>query len=608
MRALRRTLLASAVAAALAASAPASAQFTNAYFFGDSLTDNGQYKPVLPPGTGLFTTNPGPIWVTPFAARYGFPATATVPSSQGGNDYAYGGANVTATPGYPANPPTGAAVPIAGQVTQFLAKGPVDPNAVYTVWGGGNDLNVEIAKVGAGQESPAQALANMAQVAKDLVTQVARLSAAGARYIIVVDVPDVGKTPDAIDSGQSALISQFTQSFNTSVATGLNTLGIQTIRLNTFKLLDEIVASPSAYGFTNVTQRACGATISLICTPANLVTPNAAQTYAFADGHHPSTALSGIFGQYAISVLDAPQQMAVLGEAPLAVEQANWRTLDGRMISAINAPGRSKLEAWAAYDYGGPDYSSSFGSGSGNVNTIAVGGDMKVTDRLIAGVMFNYSENRSDYAGMSFKLREPMGTAYVGYGGGPWYVGGSVGGGSLSYDTTRNIQLGALTRQETGDVNGWQFVGRLLGGYWFKLGDWIHGPTVDLTYQEIRVRQFQEQGSSSTTMTFGQQERTSFITTLGWQVSGAIAGVRPFARAAWQYENRNDPRDITAWVYGVGGSFSVPSFKPDRDWALFNLGLSADFGKVTGFLTGTATAGKDDGNYYGITVGVRVPL
>ena len=56
------------------------------------------------------------------------------------------------------------------------------------------------------------------------------------------------------------------------------------------------------------------------------------------------------------------------------------------------------------------------------------------------------------------------------------------------YDTTRNITLGAATRTETGNANGWQFVGRLIGGYWFKAGDWIHGPTVKLTYQEIRVR------------------------------------------------------------------------------------------------------------------------
>ena len=110
MSTFKRTLLAGAVGLALGVSGAASAQFTNAYFFGDSLSDAGSYKPVLPPGTGLFTTNPGPVWVTPFANHYGLTAS---PANQGGNDYAQGGARVTQLPGYPPSPPTAAAVPIA---------------------------------------------------------------------------------------------------------------------------------------------------------------------------------------------------------------------------------------------------------------------------------------------------------------------------------------------------------------------------------------------------------------------------------------------------------------------------------------------------------------
>jgi outer membrane lipase/esterase len=606
MLAVKRSLLAAAVGLTLATPVPALAQFSNAYFFGDSLTDAGSFKPVLPAGTGLFTTNPGPIWVTPFAAHFGLTAT---PANQGGNDYAYGGANVTATPGYPAIPPTVAAVPIANQITQYLATGPADPNALYTVWGGANDLNAELQKVFTGQETQAQAVAKMGQVAKDLVAQVARLSGAGARYILFVDVPNVGMTPDAIDSGQAAAISAFTQNFNATVAAGLDSLGVQTIRLNTYGLLSEVLTQPSVYGFTNVTQRACGPTPALICTAANLVTPDAAQTYAFADGDHPTTALNAIFGQYAYSVVAAPQQMGVLAEAPLAVEQANWRTLDGRMVSSTNAPNPTgKFEAWAAYDYSAPDYSSDFLSGNGDVNTISVGGDMKLSQRLLAGIMFNYSENKADYGGLGFKLREPMGTVYVGYGEGPWYLGATLGGGSLDFSTTRNIALGAATRTESGTTKGWQFVGRLVGGYWFKAGDWVHGPTVKLTYQEVRVRQFSEDGASATTMTFGQQERTSFVTSLGWQLAGQLGAVRPFARASWEYEGQADERSVSASVYAMGGSFSVPAYKPDDSWALFNAGLSADFGKVTGYLTGSATAGKGDGDNYAITVGLRVPL
>ena len=68
---MRSALVASAVAVACAAG-PAAAQWSGFYFFGDSLTDAGSYKPVLPAGTGHFTTNPDLVWAQVLGARYGF--------------------------------------------------------------------------------------------------------------------------------------------------------------------------------------------------------------------------------------------------------------------------------------------------------------------------------------------------------------------------------------------------------------------------------------------------------------------------------------------------------------------------------------------------------
>jgi len=63
MRTVTKSFWAAAFAIGLClASGPAAAQFGQFFFFGDSLSDAGSFKPVLPPGTGKFTTNPGPIW------------------------------------------------------------------------------------------------------------------------------------------------------------------------------------------------------------------------------------------------------------------------------------------------------------------------------------------------------------------------------------------------------------------------------------------------------------------------------------------------------------------------------------------------------------------
>ena len=610
MRSLRPTLVAGAIALAL--SGTASAQFSKTYFFGDSLSDSGNWQSTgaLPPGTGKFTINPGPVWTEVFASYYGASAT---PSTQGGTNYAWGGAQITTLPmvvGLPLNPLQGA--PIVAQVQQFVAKGAADPNALYSLFGGPNEVSYQVGLLQAGLTTPAGVQAAVAKAAVALGTQASVLKAAGANYIIVWGMPDLGTTLDGQQSGLATTLSGLSGLFNSTLWSTLDAGGVGTIRLNSAALLNEVLANPSAYGFANATTRACTippANTIALCTTSTLV-PGASPTpWFWADGQHPTPAVHNIMAEYVQSVIVAPQEMAVLGQQPLDVEKANWRTLDGRMVSAINAKGPpGKLEAWAAYDYGNPDYSS-YQSGNGNVNTIAVGGDMKVSDRMLVGVQFGYSENKADYGTLSSRLREPMGTIYAGYGEGPWYVGATFGAGSLDYSTDRSIALGAAVRTESGTTKGWQTVARLLGGYWFKWNDWLHGPTLKLTYQNIVVRQFSENGTNSTTMTFGQQNVDSFQSSLGWQATGAIGAVRPFARVTWEYDSQADGRNVSALVYGTGsGMFSVPSYNPDNNYALFNLGAATEFGKVTGFLTGTASAGKSDGNFWGITVGIRVPL
>ncbi|HET9762047.1 MAG TPA: autotransporter outer membrane beta-barrel domain-containing protein, partial [Casimicrobiaceae bacterium] len=92
---------------------------------------------------------------------------------------------------------------------------------------------------------------------------------------------------------------------------------VDVIRLNDFLLLDEAIANPAAFGLSNVTTPACTIPISVLCTPATLVAPNAAQTFLFADGVHPTTAGHQILADYAASVIEAPQKIALLAETPL---------------------------------------------------------------------------------------------------------------------------------------------------------------------------------------------------------------------------------------------------------------------------------------------------
>ena len=597
MRRIRPTLVAGALALALAAGS-ASAQFSGVYTFGDSLSDAGQYG-------ARWTTNPGLTAFMYIGENFGF---SSAPSTQGGNNFAYGGARVSSLPGFPPSPPTAAAVPVATQVTQFLSQGALDPNALYQIQGGANDVFTLASTPGL---TSAQIQAGVVQSALDLATQVGRLRAAGAQYVIVQNLPDIGRTPFAASQGAQATFTGISGLFNSTLDGAIGSAGLSVIQFNTSALLNEVVASPALYGFANATTPACTTASAIQCTPSTLVVPDANLTYVFADGVHPTTGAQRLLAQAIVSMISGPQQMAALAEAPRAVERATWRTLDSRMMSSINAAGvPQKLQAWAAYDYARDDISGTGLSGDGNVNTISVGADLRASDHLLAGLAFGYSEYKGDFGNGNgnFKLREPTITAYVGYGMGPWYVATTLGLGSLDIDTRRNIVLGAATRTETGTTKGYQNTVRVLGGYWLRYQNWDHGPFAKLTWDKIIVRQFSENGNDSTALNFNQQKNEAFISSLGWQVAGNISGWRPFARVTWEYNFNDDNRQVTAKPVGLNGTYVVPGYQQDSNWALFDLGISRDFGRVTGFLSGNATTGKDDGDYYSITLGFRVPL
>ena len=162
-----KRMLAAAIAMGLCTGAQAF-EFTNAYILGDSLSDAGQYG-------ARFTTNPGLTASEYLAQRFGF---TLKPSTQGGTDYAYGGARVTSQGSY--NPQ---ATPVAGQVTAVIAAngGRLDPGALYIIQGGPNDIFYHAGLAGAGAETSAAAQAAVGTAATDFLGQLVRLRNAGAR-------------------------------------------------------------------------------------------------------------------------------------------------------------------------------------------------------------------------------------------------------------------------------------------------------------------------------------------------------------------------------------------------------------------------------------------
>jgi outer membrane lipase/esterase len=224
--------------------------FTHLYIFGDSYCDVGNdfiassgAVPAAPYYAGRFSN--GPIWVDHVA---GFLNLGPLkPSLGGGTDFAFGGAEVTA-PVYTSFSP----IPIPSvpqQVALYLqsVSNKADPNGLYIIEGGGNDI------LNAVSGSP-QALGF--QIALGISESELLLRRAGARYFLIPNLFNVGLLPAATAAGNSTFATAATnatnQSLNELLALESVLEGIYIVRLDAFSLESAVVSDPFHFGFTNI--------------------------------------------------------------------------------------------------------------------------------------------------------------------------------------------------------------------------------------------------------------------------------------------------------------------------------------------------------------------
>ena len=260
--------------------------------------------------TGQFTTNPGLVWSQYLADFYGTSARGRTATAQTGPNYAAGGARVGVDV-------TGALGPIpslATQVNTYLAAngGRADPNALFTAWGGANDLFLAAAT-----SRPGAAAGHRRRRGRRARRH--HRHAAGRRRALRGRADGARPRPDAVlprpGPGRAGRRHCACDAYNTALFGALASNGLSVIPVDTFTFLREVAADPAAFGFTNITGTACQPQItanSLICNPTSYVSPNAPETYLFADGVHPTSRAHGIVADLAVSALEGPRQIAVL--------------------------------------------------------------------------------------------------------------------------------------------------------------------------------------------------------------------------------------------------------------------------------------------------------
>jgi phospholipase/lecithinase/hemolysin len=186
-------------------------------------------------------------------------------------------------------------------VQDFHGQAPAD--ALYIVVVGGNDLRDALQAL-ATDPTGATSAGIVQEALFSIRSNLLTLQAAGARTFLVANGPDISLVPAVRQLGPAAQGAGrfFSQQFNLgleAILQGLEAaLGVEIVRLDLFGFLNEVVASPASFGFTDVVD-----TCIRVNTVVQPFCPNPGK-FLFWDGIHPTAAGHHQLAVRADAVLD----------------------------------------------------------------------------------------------------------------------------------------------------------------------------------------------------------------------------------------------------------------------------------------------------------------
>ena len=275
--------------------------FSDIYVFGDSLSDTGNAfaatGSLIPPTPPYFEgrISNGPLWVETLAPQLELTSDPNL-------NFAVNGA----TTGFINNSnnllPEGAPPLLIGlqtQIDEFIANtGETDPDALYIIWAGSNDYL-------GGETTDVQSSVGNLSVA------VNKLGSIGARNFLLPNIPNLAVTPfvQSLPLEQQQGLTLLSEGHNSGLAAASQILeqdpNINIINLDIRGLVDNIIANPDDFGFTNVTDSFLG---------SGATNPD---DFLFFDGIHPTTNGHSFVADTAIkSITEIPELADILAVSP----------------------------------------------------------------------------------------------------------------------------------------------------------------------------------------------------------------------------------------------------------------------------------------------------
>jgi phospholipase/lecithinase/hemolysin len=315
------------------------APYSNLYVFGDSLLDSGNAYaitktadpfssyPVSPPYAQRFRD--GPVSSEVLASNLGLTAVA---SQLGGTNYATGGATsgvlnfaalafggLSLPPPFSGLPPqialllTSSTGGLTQQIGGFTTSPPGDiGSSLVLIWAGANDFFLTYNSGGTSAPAVEAAAANAAMNVEGAIDA---LILAGAKSILAVNMPDLGRVPAAapLDAASKAIWTDYATTFNNDFLDPAYLAGLDpSVKLTEFDIfgvLNAVIDNPSSYGFANVTDACLPTSGPVPIPPGPCANPS---QYVFWDAVHPTAAADKIIGNLLYSAVPEPSPLALL--------------------------------------------------------------------------------------------------------------------------------------------------------------------------------------------------------------------------------------------------------------------------------------------------------
>jgi outer membrane lipase/esterase len=481
------------------------------------------------------------------------------------------------------------------------------------------------------EANPSQAVAlvtsSVSATIGHLITDATNLAQLGARTLIVPNVPELGNTPDYNTSALGIELGDAFSNLHNAALPGAmesvhNATGTNIIVLNVAQLLNNAVANPALYGFSNATQ-ACIDVSS--CVNGSTATQN---SYVFWDGVHPTTHSQYLIARYAAASLNQFEALSIPGQIGTQSALDFNGLLDGRMDALrAGASGLSYNIDGASGGHADPDQKLgvfiSAGGGFGNrANSdeaigygyrdavTAIGVDYRFTPNIMAGIALGYGDNHADvnYGGTVHQSALDVGM----YALGQWSNAYVTFAGSYGHGWYNTQAPGVIGNGPVGKPTGDAYALDLFGGYLFPVLPAVNlGPQAGLTYTNTGLGAYTQSGDPLLTQSVDSQGYEQVIATTAavasgqWQCHNVV--LSPYARIGAQIllSGRNS-KFTSAFTDEPVVTLTSTYPKEPPAWAIFTFGANAAISDQLSASASLETTGfKSDGNNLLLSAGLR---